>query len=168
MDLTLPAGRESISAVEAVSAAEIGDINIKPQIMSSQELWKNPKRGPCSFNSSQSSVPLFKHLSSLKKRFANMTDRTTTVRACTGKWKRRNSVPAETVPAKTCSGVLTGHPLATPATCLTTPAQEPALDHCWSFRLAWGGNKNASVPLHQRPDTGQGGERRGQHPNKLK
>lgn len=63
------------------------------------------------------------------------------------------------MPVTTCSRVLTGHPPATAARSLTTAVQEPVLDNCWSFSLAWGGNKNAPVPLYQRPDTEEGGDR---------
>lgn len=123
----------------AISIAEIGvwvHISIKLQITSSWELWKNPKRGLCRFNSSQNSVPLFKHLSSLRKRLPNVTDSTTIAGACTKKW-RRNSVPGETVPVTTCSRVLIGHPPATAA----TSSPQPFRSLCWTTAgaSAWPG-----------------------------
>lgn len=49
--------------------------------------------------------------------------------------------------------------LQTHSTSLTSFLQEHVLDYCWSFSLAWGGNKNVPVPLHLRPDMGQRSDR---------
>lgn len=66
-----------------------------------------------------------------------MTDRTTIVRASTEKWRRRSNIPAEIVPARTCSHILTGHPPDT----IVHPSLPSSGSLCWitAAVLAWPG-----------------------------